>query len=215
MSFRCASNCQHKVSTKRKLLVKKECTGVSCKLLTTYRWSLYVSLDNGSSQSWSKVHYLEDVALTSLDGPDLAIGGELNKAENKSALMNSKTYRITLIAWLDEENYQVDEFVFNTNSPPSKQDEFTGCVVDPKQGQAVITEFSISCFNWTDTDRPLSYQFSYQTKFGLVVFHSGWRSNLTTDLPPGNEANNYSLIVLLEVLDSLGDSSEEKVIVQV
>ena len=87
--------------------------------------------------------------------------------------------------------------------------------MDPQQGEAITTEFTIKCVNWTDTDLPLSYQFSYNTTFGIVVFHLGWQSNATTDLPSGDETKNYSLILQLEVTDSLGDSSVEFISVQV
>ncbi|XP_068684513.1 polycystin-1-like protein 2 [Montipora foliosa] len=214
-SNRCAANCQHKVSTRRKLLFRKQCAGISCSFLTSYHWSLYIAVNNGSNQFWRKVDHLSEIALTSLDGPNLAIRGYKRAEMNHSALTGNRTYKIVLVARLDKENYLVDSLVFHTNLSPSKKGKDSGCTVDPKQGEAVLTEFAIKCFNWTDMDRPLRYQFSYQTKFGVVVFHTGLQSNLTTDLPPGSQTNNYSLVVQLEVIDSLGDSSVELVNVQV
>lgn len=82
-------------------------------------------------------------------------------------------------------------------------------------GEAIDTEFKISCENWWDPDLPLRYQFSYQTNFGIVVFYTGWQANVTTELPEGNKATNYSLQLKLQVIDSLDDSSVEIINVQV
>ena len=63
--------------------------------------------------------------------------------------------------------------------------------------------------------RSKSYQFSYQTNFGIVVFYTGWQPNVTTELPEGSKASNYSLHLRLQVIDSLGDSSLELITAQV
>lgn len=212
--LRCVANCEHKVSTRRKLVLRTQCRGISCSALTVYRWSLYIRLDNGSHQSWSEIEGLDSIALTSLDGPNLVIGGE-GISKNQSTLLGSRTYKIHIIAWLDKENSQSDSYVFHTNQLPSKQGNNSGCFVNPQQGEAITTEFSIECVNWTDTDLPLSYQFSYKTHFGIVVFHADWQSNATTDLPLGDQTKNYSLTLQLEVTDALGDSSVEFISVEV
>lgn len=214
MCRRCVTNCENRVSTRRKLVLKTHCTGISCSVLSVHHWSLYVRLDVVSQESWSKVDHLDEIALTSLDGPNLVIGGE-GTSKNHSSLLSKKTYKVRVIAWIDKENFQSDSYIFHTNQPPSKEGNNSGCFVDPKQGETITTEFSVKCVNWTDIDLPLSYQFSYQTKFGVVVFHSGRHSNVTTDFPVGNPSRNYSLVLKLEVVDSLGDSAVEVITVQV
>ena len=129
--------------------------------------------------------------------------------------MGNKTYKIHIIAWLDEENFQADDYIFHTNQPPFRRGNNSGCFVAPNQGEAISTEFTIDCVNWADSDWPLRYQFSYQTNFGVVVFHTGWQSNVTTEFPVGNKTSHYSLHLQLEVTDSLGDSSVQLITVQV
>jgi len=209
------ANCEYKVSTRRKLAVEKECTGISCSTLIKYRWSLYVRLYNSSHQLWTEIMNLDKIALTSLEGPKLAIGRVEDKSQNQTTLLGDKTYKIHLIAWLDKENFVADSYIFHTNLPPVKRANNSGCFVRPTRGEAIITEFSIECVNWEDSDWPLSYQYSYQTSLGVVVFHTGWQSNVTTELPVGNQTENYSLSLQLEVKDSFGDSSVEFIAVEV
>lgn len=196
------------------MVFETQCRGTSCSALTNYRWCLFVLSDNGSNKSWSEIKNLDRIALTSLDGPNLVVGGE-GIPRNHSSLLGNKTYKIQIIAQLDKVNFQTDSYIFHTNLPPSKRDNNAGCFVDPTQGEAIITDFFIECVNWTDTDWPLSYQFSYQTNFGVVVFHTGWQPNVTTELPVGNHTTNYSLCLQLEVIDFLGDSSVEFITLEV
>lgn len=187
---------------------------MSCSFLSNYRWSLYVGLYNGSNHSWKEIENLANISLTSLTGPSLVIGrGDIS--HKKSALLRNKTYKIHIVAWLDEENYQEDSYIFQTNVPPSTRAKDDGCFVDPKIGEAITTEFTVECINWTDTDLPLTYQFSYETQFGIVVFHAGQQPNVTTELPIGNQMTNYSLQLQLEIIDSFGDYSVVFITVQV
>lgn len=187
---------------------------MSCRFLSNYSWSLYVGLYNGSNHSWKEVENLNNITLTSLTGPSLVIqGGDM--WHNQGALLRNLTYKIQVVARLDEGNYEKGSYVFQTNVPPSTRGKNAGCFVDPKQGEAITTKFTVKCVNWTDTELPLSYQFSYETKFGVVVFHKGWQPNVTTELPIGNQMSNYFLHLQLEIIDSFGDYSIVIITVQV
>ena len=196
------------------MVFETQCRGISCSVLTNYHWSLYVRLDNSSHESWREIKNLHEIASTSLDRPNFVISGD-SIFQNRSNLMENRTYKIHVIAWLDHKNFQADDYIFHTNLPPLRRGSSSGCFVEPYLGQAITTEFTIECANWVDSDGPLRYQFSYQTKIGVVVFHTGWQSNVTTELPVGSKTSNYSLHLQLEVIDSLGDSSVELITVQV
>ena len=135
--------------------------------------------------------------------------------KNQTALLRNKTYKIQVVAWLDEENYEKESYIFNTNVPPYTRDKNVGCLVDPKSGKAIATKFTVQCVNWTDSDLPISYQFSYKTQFGVVVFHTGRQPNVTTELPMGRQESNYSLYLRLEIIDSFGDYSAVYITAQV
>ena len=188
---------------------------MSCPFLANYRWSLYVDLRNGSDHSWKEIEKLDSISATSLTGPSLVIKGSGYMLENQTALLRSKTYKIQVFAWLDEENYEKESYIFNTNVPPYTRDKNVGCFVDPKSGKAIATKFTVQCVNWTDSDLPISYQFSYETQFGVVVFHTGRQPNVTTELPMGRQESNYSLYLRLEIIDSFGDYSAVYITVQV
>ena len=188
---------------------------MSCPFLANYRWSLYVDLRNGSDHSWEEIENLDSISATSLKGPSLVIKGSGYMLKNQTALLQSKTYKIQVFAWLDEENYEKESYIFNTNVPPYTRDKNVGCFVDPKSGKAIATKFTVQCVNWTDSDLPISYQFSYETQYGVVVFHTGKQPNVTTELPMGKQESNYSLYLRLEIIDSFGDYSAVYITVQV
>lgn len=187
---------------------------MSCPFLTNYRWSLYVGLHNGSNHSWKEFENLENISLTFLTDPRLVINGR-HMLQNQRGLLRNKTYKIQVVAWLDEENYENESYIFHTNVPPYTRDKNTGCFVDPKRGKAIATKFTVQCVNWTDSDLPLSYQYSYETQFGVVVFHTGRQPNVTVGLPMGKQDSNYSLHLRLEIIDSIGDYSAVYITIQV
>ena len=187
---------------------------MSCPFLTNYHWSLYVGLHNGSEHSWKEFENLENISITSLTGPSLVIKGGY-MLQNQRALLRNKTYKIQVVARLDEDNYEKESYIFHTNVPPYTRDKNTGCFVDPKRGEAIATKFTVQCVNWTDSDLPISYQFSYKTQFGVVVFHTGRQTNVTTELPMGKQESNYSLHLRLEIIDSFGDYAAVYITVQV
>ncbi|CAH3172071.1 unnamed protein product, partial [Porites evermanni] len=213
-AIKCVANCGQKVSIRKKFMFDTQCEGISCSAIKNYSWSLYVRLENGSHKSWGEINNLYTIALTSLNGPNLIFNGG-DSSLNRSLLMGNKTYKIHIIAWIDGNSFRTDEHIFRTNSPPSRRDSNSGCFMEPRIGNAIETEFKISCVNWSDPDTPLSYQFSYQTNFGIVVFYTGWQPNVTTELPEGSKASNYSLYLKLQIIDSLGDSSLELITAQV
>ncbi|XP_022796472.1 polycystic kidney disease protein 1-like 2 [Stylophora pistillata] len=154
------------------------------------------------------------MSLTSLTGPSLIL--EKGDAfRNKTALLSNQTYKLIMVAWLDDGNYAEKSYIFHTNVPPYSQSNNAECFVDPTSGEAITTKFRVECVNWTDSDLPLTYQFAYKTQFGFVAFHTGWQPNVTTELPIGNKSTNYSLDLRLEILDSLGDYSDVYLAVQV
>ena len=70
-------------------------------------------------------------------------------------------YRLRATVYLDDDTVEESEIFFKTNSPPMYDyfDEMAGCSVTPEIGQAVTTEFTISCQGFMDEDMPLSYEF--------------------------------------------------------
>eukprot|EP01040_Poterioochromonas_malhamensis_P027210 gene27210-biopygen4228 len=79
-------------------------------------------------------------------------------------------------------------------------------LVQPSSGMAYVDSFALSCSLWTDSNLPLSYQFSY------LIESSGMKSVVrgvsvvgyaTSLLPAGSKARNNSVVVMADVYDSL------------
>eukprot|EP01040_Poterioochromonas_malhamensis_P027199 gene27199-biopygen4047 len=79
-------------------------------------------------------------------------------------------------------------------------------LVQPSSGLAYVDSFMLSCSLWTDSNLPLSYQFSY------LIESSGMKSVVrgvsvvgyaTSLLPAGSKARNNSVVVMADVYDSL------------
>lgn len=79
------------------------------------------------------------------------------------------------------------------------------CTVTPKNGIAMNTSFTISCSDWADPDRPLTYEFAYLTDFQPSVLYVSKFSNASSILlPMGHESNDFKLTLRMRIIDHLG-----------
>eukprot|EP01040_Poterioochromonas_malhamensis_P027214 gene27214-biopygen4381 len=79
-------------------------------------------------------------------------------------------------------------------------------LVQPSSGMAYVDSFTLSCSLWTDSNLPLSYQFSYlieSSGMTSVVRGVSVVGYATTLLPAGSKARNSSVVVIADVYDSL------------
>eukprot|EP01040_Poterioochromonas_malhamensis_P016284 gene16284-biopygen3948 len=136
-----------------------------------------------SSQSFSMYLALPGNALTSGVSYTFALQTKLlNEASGAVSLSSSVTITV--------------------NAPP-----LPGLfLVQPSSGMAYVDSFMLSCSLWTDSNLPLSYQFSY------LIESNGMKSVVrgvsvvgyaTSLLPAGSKARNNSLVVMADVYDSL------------
>ena len=154
---RCKINCGDRVTANKRMVIESTCTGLSCKTIKAYNWTLY-KLDAWSvNETWLEVEDLEDKILTELDSPSLVFKGKLNQWEN--SLFDDETYRLRGVVHLVDDSSEESEITFKTNSAPYLIDYDLGCRVAPDVGYAVTTEFEIYCDGWYDEDLPLSYEF--------------------------------------------------------
>ena len=114
---------------------------------------------------------------------------------------------------LIHEDYE-KEFV--VNSLPDEKSEGGGCSVTPDDGFAVETLFNITCVGWNDEDKPLKYEYHYNTSAGIVINYPKAINNmLSTHLPAGDRAKDFELLVGIIVKDKLGDKRTSKIRVKV
>lgn len=114
---------------------------------------------------------------------------------------------------LIHEDYE-KEFV--VNSLPDEKSEGGGCSVTPDDGFVVETLFNITCVGWNDEDKPLKYEYHYNTSAGIVINYPKAINNmLSTHLPAGDRAKDFELLVGIIVQDKLGDKRTSKIRVKV
>lgn len=104
------------------------------------------------------------------------------------------------------------------NSVPFMTGDNSECFVQPYEGYAVETTFNITCVGWQDEDKPLKYEFRYNTIAGLVINNPKKEAGfniLLTKLPIGDRFQNFQFPVDVHIKDALGDFAIKRINVKV
>ena len=118
-------------------------------------------------------------------------------------LVGGNKYEFTLIGWIDggiEGNASREVTI---NEPPSGG----SCTASPDEGEPLDPSFQLKCEKFTDTERPLQYEFFYRKEEKDETLGSGLdalRSGVT--FPSGLQIKSYKLDLYVKVSDSLGAS---------
>ena len=108
-----------------------------------------------------------------------------------------------------------NEALFSVNRGPRLLNNTGGCFVSPSRGIGISTRFFLQCRGWYDEHLPLSYRFVYHAQFSTVIFYSGPEANVSTTLPPGQEADSYNLKLEVIITDARGSESEAELVLKV
>ena len=83
------------------------------------------------------------------------------------------------------------------------------CSITPPSGISLKTDFNLSCSNWESDNTPLTYQFQYRLENGLYnVLYRGVNNTIGTSwIPPGNNADNFTVKFNATVTDNFGISA--------
>ena len=83
------------------------------------------------------------------------------------------------------------------------------CSITPPSGISLKTDFNLCCSNWESDNTPLSYKFQYRLENGLYnVLYHGVNNNINTSwIPPGNNADNFTVKLNATVTDRFGNSA--------
>jgi hypothetical protein len=83
------------------------------------------------------------------------------KQRNLLFLLGTPQYIFSLEC-INVANYaSVAALSLTVNSAPNSQAEFPQCAATPRNAKPVIGKFSYECFQFSDLDGPLAYQFGY------------------------------------------------------
>lgn len=194
-----------------------ECEGKLCKDIAWTRWSIRAQEDTRFGKLWNRIAQQKRPGLSPPQGSFVI--RHLTSHSNASAARDP-VYKLKATIGIRLENYIIIEeehiMEVHLNSKP-----FSGwCFVDPDEGFAVETTFNITCVGWKDEDmdRPLKYEFRYNTSVGLVINNPNEGTGvhtLSTKLPVGNRSQNFQFPVDINIKDSLGDLTVHRVYVKV
>jgi hypothetical protein len=76
------------------------------------------------------------------------------------------------------------------------------------------TQFTFKCTGWVDNDLPLEYRFATAREKNALrrdrtVLYTGFRSQyVANSLPLGDQGNNYTIYVFINVVDRFGGKTE-------
>lgn len=89
--------------------------------------------------------------------------------------------------------------------------------VVPSAGMALDTDFTFAAISWADPDLPLTFTFAFSDVFGtsLTLQSQSQLSFGRSQLPMGDENNNYRLRVAVVVYDSIGSNNSASQLVTV
>lgn len=186
------------------------CRGEVCSKLSNYTWSLLIVNQSVDGFFVSPVYHAN--IYLQMNTKRLFIK-DIFKLEDDTR--KNVHYAAKASVKLDDGKEFDGNFSFIVNSPPKKFSMNASCHVEPMEGEAISTDFSITCSEWHDVDKPLTYEFTYQDKYGMVIIQTGRLNTVKTKLPVGEASNEYQLLLEVFVGDSYQDFTSTQLLVKV
>ena len=124
-----------------------------------------------------------------------------------------------ILKTLGETGYR--QYGFSLSRPP-----YGGyCASNPKSGSAIVTYFSISCYDWKGESTTLKYSVSLinrAVRAGELkddsdssILSYGHVPTVSTTLPEGTKERNYKQELAIRIIDSYGSSTTVRIQVKV
>ena len=202
--YRCLINCGTQVSVTNRLSLTTACTGSAACISESLRYS-WTLKKHTAQQTLELVPDLANIISTKLDSPGIVL-------EKVNSLESNVKYRLLVTTQADGVAEGVASYDFTTNSPPSGGT----CNVSPTVGTALETEFRFTCSGWQDQNKPITYEFHYETDKGLyTVVSYGLKAEVVTKLPVGKASESFKLKFEAVIIDSLSAATKRAVNVKV
>ncbi|XP_028413717.1 uncharacterized protein LOC114536572 [Dendronephthya gigantea] len=210
----CSKNCKSKIIPDEKTILHSDCSAF-CTGELVFSWALYLygDIDEPEPLNLSALHEIPPKDFQNLVYNPI---NELALAIKPNALQSGKKYTLAFRASRPTGVIGEQRTTLRVNSPPSGGT----CSVTPSSGISLSTNFTFSCEGWSDSESPLTYKFFYGSNQSKTLFYyrtiaSGVSISHTDWLPSGEESNNYTLAVSMEIADAFGSSSIEHFPIQV
>ncbi|XP_071797014.1 polycystin-1-like protein 2 isoform X2 [Asterias amurensis] len=191
MLTHCKVNCKSKLNpSNRYSLESKEAFGGNNFFSLYYAWTISKFV----SGEWNKVP-VSEWEMYSRTGQQQA-----NFVMEPGFFQESQNYQLKLKASRNPDFSNSGNVVLRVevNDRPTNG----SCSISPLEGEALKTNFDISCRDWTDIDLPLTYIFTIMNR----VIHSNSQPNLPqpTKLTPGMLEKDFLVLVSIDITDSYG-----------
>lgn len=164
-----------------------------------YKWNVYEKIEEGETFAWTK---FKDTDASNVN--------HIYFLEN--TLKPGRSYKVSVIGMIHGRADGYSELDFYVNIPPRGG----SCFVDKSEGYSDKTSFLFQCKEWADEDLPLSYEFMYYTRYGVVfLLYDDISPVFVTKLPLGDVEKNFTLNLQVKVIDAHGTYNTTKIDVQV
>ncbi|XP_063951182.1 sperm receptor for egg jelly-like isoform X5 [Lytechinus pictus] len=199
----CISNCNTYLLTAERLVLHASCSNCDSEDVS-FQWSL----ESDGSTVFSD---LSTNTTTGLDQPYLVIKPHTfdSFSESTGIALRVRGFQSTF----DSEGYA--EFVVNLSAPPA----LGCCVVTPREGYALQTDFTVISFGFTNVDKPLTYRIVLFNRVDFVngefkgrgegfLLYEGSKGFIDDIyLPVGDSANDYTVLLQVTAQDCYGAST--------
>ncbi|XP_078077477.1 polycystin family receptor for egg jelly-like [Mustelus asterias] len=198
----CIENCQRTLVPTDRLILNGSCPNCVSSSELQYHWTLL------SESAVSEI--IVDWASDSSTGNALSY-----MSLNPMALVHLSEgwYNFELRVTVPSGAHSLNRYHFYINSPPKGG----RCVITPKEGLALQTKFTVTCLNFEDNDRPLSYKVIAKTFYptgsidslknnllGTIVYFGFNPKSPPFHLPVGSKWGHHLLIITVQVFDRHG-----------
>lgn len=198
---RCKRNCGATVNPAEGLLLEAHIESLESlnNIKARYQWNVYNKIEQGGKLAW-----------TEFKATDATTINQIHLQEN--TLQPGRSYKVSVVGLVHGRTNGYSELIFSVNIPPRDG----SCFVDKPGGYSDETTFLFECEGWVDEDLPLSYEFLYYSRHGVVfLLHDGITPAFFTKLPVGDADRNFTLDFQVKVSDAHGTYNTTKIDVQV
>ena len=197
LSLRCFVDCGAIVSASNKLRVTSECTSSSCNG-SVYEWRLK-RLDDAENK-WETIPILPNMTSTAVNTTNMII--------KKNSLQSKSKYSLTLFVTSPEGAEGFAVLKFETAGEPHSG----YCTSSVSEGVSLETEFAFKCFDWQDTNLPLTYEFALGEE---PISYGTSPISATTVLPAGSQEDDYQLKVNIVIKNAVGVAVVHIIVIKV
>ncbi|KFO85930.1 Polycystic kidney disease and receptor for egg jelly-related protein, partial [Buceros rhinoceros silvestris] len=198
----CLENCGSTLIPTERFILSGKCVNCRTTSQPVYYWSLLSENSTEINFDWSSR------TSTGRSGAYLSI----------HALTFTKTEQLSYVLLLKVTTWDgrssVSRYAFKLNSPPRAGK----CTINPRLGMAFVTKFVVQCRGFSDSNLPLMYKVIVassvpktakitsveENTFGTILYFGYEPKTPPSFLPVGAPAQKYTLILYVQVRDSLG-----------